>query len=205
MSLLGTVGSIGGSVIGGFFGGPSGAVTGGKIGGALGNGLSSMASTAYSYHMDMKQAKALMDLQYDQQKKLALNKYPWEVQSLEAAGLNPILAATRGASAYSANAPVIQAKRGQEAVNSALALGQLDNLGAQNDLIKAQAATQSATASQIREQTTAIKRVNDLIKKHPGLLLDQEIAKAGSGPVEQVKKIFAFFGNALTGGYGNGR
>ena len=202
MSLLGSIGSIAGGAIGKLFGGSD---IGKEIGGALGNSLSSMASTAYSYHMDMEQAKELMNLQYEQQKKLALNKYPWEVQSLEAAGLNPILAATRGASAYSANAPVIQAKRGQEAVNSALALGQLDNLGAQNALLKAQAATQSASASQIQEQTTAIKRVNDLIKKYPGLLLDQEIAKAGSGPIEQVKKIFSFFSNSLSGGYGNGR
>lgn len=167
MGLLGTIGSIGGSAIGGYFGGTTGASIGGQIGGAIGNGISSLASTAAGYAMDMKQTEKLMSMQYDMQKKLALNKYPWEVASLEAAGLNPILAATRGASAYTANAPVINAKRGQESVSNALALGQLQNLAAQNDLIRSQAMSASSTAKQVEQQAIALARENEWFRKNP--------------------------------------
>ena len=201
MSLLGTIGSIGGSAIGGYFGGTTGASIGGQIGGAIGNGVSSLASTAAGYAMDMKQSKELMSMQYDMQRKLALNKYPWEVASLEAAGLNPILAATRGASAYTANAPVINAKRGQESITSASQLAQIDNLRAQNDLIRSQALSASASASEINERTRQLKRLNDLIDKHPGILLDQEINKSGSGLIGQIRQLFGFVANSASGNY----
>ena len=201
MSLLGTIGSIGGSAIGGYFGGTTGASIGGQIGGAIGNGVSSLASTAAGYAMDMKQSKELMSMQYDMQRKLALNKYPWEVASLEAAGLNPILAATRGASAYTANAPVINAKRGQESITSASQLAQIDNLRAQNDLIRSQALSASASASEINERTRQLKRLNDLIDEHPGILLDQEINKSGSGLIGQIRQLFGFVANTASGNY----
>ena len=178
MSLLGSIGSIAGGAIGSYFGGPAGGAAGSsfgsllaqnadKIGQGIGDSISGLASSALSYGMDMKQASKLMSMQYDMQKQLALNKYPWEVASLEAAGLNPILAATRGASAYTANAPVINAKRGQEAVSSATALGQLDNLYAQNDLIRAQAMSTATSAKQVSEQTKMLERENRFYDKNP--------------------------------------
>lgn len=212
MSLLGTVGSIAGGAIGSYFGGPAGGAAGSsfgsllaqnadKIGQGIGDSISGLASSAAGYAMDMKQAEKLMSMQFDMQRKLALNKYPWEVASLEAAGLNPILAATRGASAYSANAPVINAKRGQEAITSASQLAQIDNLRAQNDLIRSQAMSASASASEINERTRQLKRLNDLIDKHPGILLDQEINKSGSGLIGQIRQLFGFVANSASGNY----
>lgn len=177
MGLLGSIGSIAGGAIGSFFGGSAGEKLGDTIGSGFGDLLQSGASSAFGYAMDMKQAKELMSMQYDMQRKLALNKYPWEVQSLESAGLNPILAATRGASAYSANAPVINAKRGQEAINSAVALGQIDNLRAQNELIRQQAGVQSATARQIAEQTKVVERENRFYNRYPEIY---ELARSHS-------------------------
>lgn len=184
MSLLGSIGSIAGGAIGSYFGGPAGGAAGSsfgsllaqnadKIGQGIGDLVQSGASSAIGYAADMKQAEKLMSMQYDMQRKLALNKYPWEVASLEAAGLNPILAATRGASAYSANAPVINAKRGQEAISSAAQLAQIDNLQAQNDLIRSQALSASSSAQEIQERTRQIKRLNDFLDKYP------ELFKAG--------------------------
>lgn len=180
MSLGGTLGGLAGTAIGSYFGGSAGGAFGGKIGSGLGDLVQSGASSAIGYAADMKQARELMSMQYDMQRKLALNKYPWEVASLEAAGLNPILAATRGASAYTANAPVINAKRGQEAINSALALGQIENLGAQNDLIKSQAMSASSTAKQIDEQTKVLARINRILDEHPEIALGQETNKMGA-------------------------
>lgn len=190
MSLLGSIGSIAGGAIGSYFGGPAGGAAGSsfgsllsknadKIGQGIGDAISGLGSSALSYGMDLKQASKLMSMQYDMQKQLALNKYPWEVASLEAAGLNPILAATRGASAYTANAPVINAKRGQDVINSALAFGQIENLGAQNDLIKSQAMSASSTAKQIDEQTKVLARINRILDKHPEIALGQETNKMG--------------------------
>lgn len=179
MSLGGTLGGLAGTAIGSYFGGSAGGAIGGKIGSGLGDLVQSGASSAIGYAADMKQTKELMAMQYEMQRKLALNKYPWEVASLEAAGLNPILAATRGASAYTANAPVINAKRGQEAISSALALGQIENLGAQNDLIKSQAMSASSTAKQIDEQTKVLARINRILDKHPEIALGQETNKMG--------------------------
>lgn len=212
MSLLGSIGSIAGGAIGSYFGGPAGGAAGSsfgsllannadKIGQGIGDLISSGASTAIGYAMDMKQAQELMSMQYDMQRKLALNKYPWEVASLEAAGLNPILAATRGASAYSANAPVINAKRGQEAINSALALGQIDNLKAQKDLINSQALSASASAREVNARAVALERINKVLKDHPGLILDKAITDSSSGLVGQIKQWFGFGSNSATGSY----
>ena len=201
MSLGGTLGGLAGTAIGSYFGGTAGGTIGGKIGSGLGDLVQSGASSAIGYAADMKQAKELMSMQYDMQKKLALNKYPWEVASLEAAGLNPILAATRGASAYSANAPVINAKRGQEAITSASQLAQIDNLRAQNDLIRSQALSASSSAQEIQERTRQLKRLNDLIDKHPGILLDQEINKSGSGVIGQLRQLIGFIANTASGSY----
>ena len=180
MSLGGTLGGLAGTAIGSYFGGTAGGTIGGKIGSGLGDLVQSGASSAIGYAADMKQAEKLMSMQYDMQRKLALNKYPWEVASLEAAGLNPILAATRGASAYTANAPVINAKRGQEAISSALALGQIENLGAQNDLIKSQAMSASSTAKQIDQQTKMLERINKILDDMPEIAKGQEMNKMGA-------------------------
>lgn len=171
MGLLGSIGSIAGGAIGSYFGGPAGGAIGSSIGQEAGNFLSGAANSAISYHYDMKQAKELAKYNMELQKELneynALNRYPWAVKSLRDAGLNPILAATQGAplSGGSVQAQAINAKRGQDIINTATALGQLDNLEAQNknlkaqnDFIKAQTLNELNSAREIEARVQALDR-----------------------------------------------
>lgn len=71
---------------------PVGAIIGAA---ALGAGMQqsgNVFSTAYQYNLNKK----IMDKQYGYTELAALNQYPWMVESLRRAGLNPILAAQGG-------------------------------------------------------------------------------------------------------------
>lgn len=192
MGLLGSIGKFAGGAIGSFFGGSTGAAIGSTIGEGAGDFISGAANSAVSYHYDIKQAKELAQYNMELQKELneynAVNRYPWAVKSLREAGLNPVLAATQGAplSGGSVQAQAINAKRGQDVINTAMALGQLDNmreqnknLQAQNDFIKAQTLGAAQSARQIGEVADSLKRLNDLMDKHPEIFLGQETAKMG--------------------------
>lgn len=192
MGLLGSIGSIAGGAIGTYFGGPAGGSIGASIGSGLGNFISGAANSAISYHYDMKQAKDLAKFNMELQKELneynSLNRYPWAVKSLRDAGLNPILAATQGAplSGGSVQAQAINAKRGQDIINTATALGQLDNLEAQNknlkaqnDFIKAQTLAQVQSAKEIQERVKSLQRDNTFWDSHKDVY---EVHKFGSMP-----------------------
>lgn len=165
---------------------------GSAIGSGLGNLIAGGASSAMSYHFDMKQAKELAQYNMELQKELneynAVNRYPWAVKSLRDAGLNPVLAATQGAplSGGSVQAQAFNAKRGQDVINTAMALGQLDNmreqnknLQAQNDFIKAQVLTQVQSAREIAERVKSLRRDNKFWDDHQDVY---EVHKFGSMP-----------------------
>ena len=194
---------------------------GNLVGNSFGGFLGGMANSATSYYFDMKQAKDLAKYNIQLQKELneynALNRYPWAVKSMRDAGLNPILAATQGQplSGGSVQAQAINAKRGQDVINTAMALGQLDNiyeqnsnlraqnknLEAQNDFIKAQTLTQVQSAREVAHRVEALARENEYYRKHPKVFRDKVITNSGSGITGQVKQLLSLIGSASTGGY----
>lgn len=168
MGLLSSIGS----GLSDFLGSTAGKFLGGMIAGG--------ASSALSYHFDLKQAKELAQYNMELQKELneynAVNRYPWAVKSLRDANLNPVLAATQGQplSGGSVQAQAINAKRGQDVINTAMALGQLDNmreqnknLQAQNDFIKAQTLTQVQSAREVKARVEGLERDLKWLRDNP--------------------------------------
>lgn len=174
MSLFGTIGS----AVGSFFG-----EIGSAIGGAAGSLLDGGINSAIDYRYDIKQMREQAALEYEYKQKVAENQPSWNVEGLKKAGLNPILAAggLGGSSASSVNVAPVNAKRGSQAVNNALALAQIEKAGAEIDATQQLANQYSSSARQMQEQTKliaeqieALRRDNKVQRDHP----DVPIVKA---------------------------
>jgi hypothetical protein len=87
-----------GGLIGGYFGGPAGAAIGTAAGGFLGD-----AGSAYGAHREAEMTRSFnadqANLSRESQLELANTQYQRTVKDLNAAGLSPMLAYTKGASA----------------------------------------------------------------------------------------------------------
>lgn len=136
MGMFSSLGTLAGGVLGGFFGGSAGAVAGAGLGSALGGSADNRQAWSYS--------KKVADYQNAQQLRFwnLNNDYNSPVsvmQRLEEANLNPNLVYQNGGASYQATMPTA-AKSGFQYLHdqNPLLFQQLENMEAQNALLKAQ-------------------------------------------------------------------
>ena len=178
---MGLLSSIGSSILGSVVG----TVAKDMIGGSLGSSIGSAITGGVSSALDYKTSLGLMEKQFELQKDLnkynALNRYPWAVQSLKDAGLNPILAATQGQPLAGGSPQYNDVSPATRAINSARALQEMEAISANIDRTKADtqkskaetlaalnlAGQYSASAAQMRANTAVVNKQLDYWSRNP--------------------------------------
>ena len=166
------------SVAGGLFKG---------VGSSLGDLITGGVSSAVDYKTSLNLMEKQFDLQKDLNKYNALNRYPWAVQSLRDAGLNPILAATQGQPLSGGSPQYNDVNPATRALHSAKALQELEAVQAGIDKTKADtlasrelAAQYSASAAQMKANTAQVNMLLDYYRKHPEVFAGQQLDRMGS-------------------------
>lgn len=105
--------------------------------------------------------KSMMENQQAFTEKMMQNKHQWEVDDLRAAGLNPILSATKGPPAIGGSG---SASSMASSGNDLLTMAQIKNVEANTKLTNAKAAKESVTQSVYEEGKGVIDKVIDAVK-----------------------------------------
>lgn len=178
-----------GSIAGGLLGGVASA-----FGGKIGDGLAAGISSALDYQSSLKLMEKNFDLQKELNEYNALNRYPWAVQSLKDANLNPILAATQGQPLAGGSPQYNDVSPATRALNSARALQEMEAISANIDRTKADtqkskaetlaalnlAGQYSASAAQMKANTAQINMLLSYYRQHPEVFAGQQLDRMGS-------------------------
>lgn len=186
---MGFLSSVAGGLAKGFLGGVAS-----SLGGSLGNLVTGGVASAMDYKTSVKLMEKQFDLQKDLNKYNAVNRYPWAVQSLRDANLNPILAATQGQPLAGGSPQYNDVSIATRAISSARALQEMEAIQANISRTKADtqkskaetlaalnlAGQYSASAAQMKANTAQINMLLDYYRKHPEVFAGQQLDRMGS-------------------------
>lgn len=189
---MGLLSSIGSSILGSVAGSVAKDMIGGSLGSSIGSAITGGVASAMDYKTSVKLMEKQFDLQKDLNKYNALNRYPWAVQSLRDANLNPILAATQGQPLAGGSPQYNDVSPATRAISSARALQEMDAVQAgiertKQDTLKSKAETYaaqqlagqySASAAQMRANTAQTNLMLDWYKKHQDFYDLERVSKA---------------------------
>lgn len=162
--------------------------------------LAAGGSSALSFFGQQETNEDMVQLSKDQmawQERMSSTAHQREVADLKAAGLNPILSAGRGSGASTPAGSVPNLKNPAEGLSSAMSLLKL---GAETDLLEAQADATSAEAD-FRRQNTVNATIDEQIKKIEVELRELDVGIKGnqSKAWENVGVIAENIGKLLNG------